>query len=285
MSPRAGLSVPMMWQQVSTLPVGVLLTFAVPEGLMIVQALCLWQGLLTCTALQHLSCRSAQESSAADAAVASRLLAVTVPASQPVGDQHLGELCTQAGIPSSLLNAYTRLHPSRHLACHSLQAGMPCWTGSLAACFPVHTCIPPHLACSALQSNQSPPNRCKHGALSPIPARLGGAATVQGPPPCARHRSWAQCLRSAGQQACTGPRAGTGSRACPCTCSSQASLGGTAGVKALPPENDEGSVEYKLRLKEPDSSPVRFQQLVSWQVLAAWPARSCCQGVLPGTGQ
>ena len=36
----------------------------------------------------------------------------------------------------------------------------------------------------------------------------------------------------------------------------------TAGAHAFPAENDEGNVEYKLRLKEPNCSPVRFQQLV-----------------------
>ena len=35
-----------------------------------------------------------------------------------------------------------------------------------------------------------------------------------------------------------------------------------AGACAFPAENDEGNVEYKLRLKEPNCSPVRFQQLV-----------------------
>lgn len=35
-----------------------------------------------------------------------------------------------------------------------------------------------------------------------------------------------------------------------------------AGAHAFPAENDEGNVEYKLRLKEPYCSPVRFQQLV-----------------------
>ena len=35
-----------------------------------------------------------------------------------------------------------------------------------------------------------------------------------------------------------------------------------AGAHAFPAENDEGNVEYKLRLKEPNCSPVRFQQLV-----------------------
>lgn len=35
-----------------------------------------------------------------------------------------------------------------------------------------------------------------------------------------------------------------------------------AGAQAFPAENDEGNVEYKLRLKEPNCSPVRFQQLV-----------------------
>ncbi|KAL0041973.1 hypothetical protein WJX79_010692 [Trebouxia sp. C0005] len=36
-----------------------------------------------------------------------------------------------------------------------------------------------------------------------------------------------------------------------------------AGAQAFPAENDEGNVEYKLRLKEPNCSPVRFQQLVT----------------------
>lgn len=36
-----------------------------------------------------------------------------------------------------------------------------------------------------------------------------------------------------------------------------------AGAQAFPAENDEGNVEYKLRLKEPNCSLVRFQQLVS----------------------
>ena len=35
-----------------------------------------------------------------------------------------------------------------------------------------------------------------------------------------------------------------------------------AGAHAFPAEDDEGNVEYKLRLKEPNCSPVRFQQLV-----------------------
>lgn len=35
-----------------------------------------------------------------------------------------------------------------------------------------------------------------------------------------------------------------------------------AGAQAFPAEDDEGNVEYKLRLKEPNCSPVRFQQLV-----------------------
>lgn len=35
-----------------------------------------------------------------------------------------------------------------------------------------------------------------------------------------------------------------------------------AGAHAFPAEDDEGNVEYKLRLKEPTCSPVRFQQLV-----------------------
>ena len=85
------------------------------QGLTTVRALRLWQGTLTCTALQHLSCQSA-----ADAAAASRLLAVTVPAPRPGDGQRLGGLCTQAGIPSAPLYAQTRLHPCRHL--HA----MPC---------------------------------------------------------------------------------------------------------------------------------------------------------------
>lgn len=36
-----------------------------------------------------------------------------------------------------------------------------------------------------------------------------------------------------------------------------------AGAQAFPAEDDEGYIEYKLRLKEPNCSPVRFQQLVS----------------------
>lgn len=40
-----------------------------------------------------------------------------------------------------------------------------------------------------------------------------------------------------------------------------------AGAQAFPAENDEGNVEYKLRLKEPNCSPVRFQQLVSSRTL------------------
>ena len=39
-----------------------------------------------------------------------------------------------------------------------------------------------------------------------------------------------------------------------------------AGAQAFPAENDEGNVEYKLRLKEPNCSPVRFQQLVCNQL-------------------
>ena len=39
-----------------------------------------------------------------------------------------------------------------------------------------------------------------------------------------------------------------------------------AGAQAFPAEDDEGNVEYKLRLKEPNCSPVRFQQLV-WRCL------------------
>ena len=35
-----------------------------------------------------------------------------------------------------------------------------------------------------------------------------------------------------------------------------------AGAQAFPAEDDEGNIEYKLRLKEPNCSPVRFQQLV-----------------------
>ena len=124
------------------------------QGLTTVQALRLWQGMQTCTALQHLSCQSA-----ADAVAATGLLAVTVPAPQPGDDQHLGGLCTQAGIPSSLLSAKTRLHPCRHPACHALRACMPRCTGSLAACLHVQTCIPWHLACGTLESKPAPPQK------------------------------------------------------------------------------------------------------------------------------
>ena len=36
-----------------------------------------------------------------------------------------------------------------------------------------------------------------------------------------------------------------------------------AGCHLFPAEDDEGNTEYKLKLKEPACSPVRFQQLVS----------------------
>lgn len=36
-----------------------------------------------------------------------------------------------------------------------------------------------------------------------------------------------------------------------------------AGCHLFPAEDDEGNTEYKLRLKEPACSPIRFQQLVS----------------------
>ena len=203
MSPRAGLSVQMMWQQVSTLPVSIPLTSAAAEGADNSARSAPLADMPTCTAVRHLSCQSASRSSVADAVIASRSpaeppsLVMTYtfdgPGWQPLISAYRTDNTASLQTPGMPLLASMHVLPAWQPCCllpcadmHSSASGLPRPSEQAPLLKQVQACGPEARSCTVRWGchGPGPSTMRKAKALGTVLQRAlaGGLAQASGSP-------------------------------------------------------------------------------------------------------